>query len=194
MARFMMRRFGSVLPRPRVLDLGCGAGAQTLWLAMNSFVVDAVDASPAAVKRAKELVNRWVPFNGALFHVADARHLPFGDGIFDAVVDVCTIQHVVDDQEKAVAEAFRALKPGGWLFSMMASTDHSITAFGGMSAKAHGGSSIDSLFRRYSNCHIIASASEWRFIEEYQRSARAMMIAHWIVEAQKEESCSTVRK
>lgn len=177
MARFMMRRFGAAKEtRPIwVLDLGCGSGAQTLWLAMaGGFKIDAVDASPSAIARANKLVSRFCPYAMVEFQVADARQLPFEDGIFDAVLDVGCIQHVVDDQDKAIAEAFRVLRPGGWLFSMMASPEHSISAFGDMPVKTH------------RNAHNLVS--KWAkpiIVEKYHHSDRLMTIAHWAIEAQK---------
>ncbi len=45
---------------------------------------------------------------------ADAHHLPFADGSFDAVVSFNTFEHL-SDPERAAAEIFRVLKPGGRL-------------------------------------------------------------------------------
>lgn len=45
---------------------------------------------------------------------ADAHHLPFADASFDAVVSFNTFEHL-SDPDRAAAEIFRVLKPGGWL-------------------------------------------------------------------------------
>src|ERR1700676_2864379 len=37
----------------RALDLGCGTGANAVWLAQQGFAVVGVDVSPAAVERAR---------------------------------------------------------------------------------------------------------------------------------------------
>jgi len=44
--------------------------------------------------------------------VADVRDLPFGDGSFDAIYSMGTIEHF-DETERAVEEMARVLKPGG---------------------------------------------------------------------------------
>lgn len=173
MARFMMRRFGATTSPKWVLDLGCGAGAQTLWLAMHGFVVDAVDSSAAAVARAEKWVTRWAPYTSVTFHAADARGLPFHDGLFDAVVDVCTLQHVVDGQEKAINEAYRVLKSGGWLFSMMATDNHSLGAFGDMPTRPI----VLNEPLPFRGC---------KTVESYRHTDRGLDIDHLVIEAQKE--------
>jgi ubiquinone/menaquinone biosynthesis C-methylase UbiE len=132
MARFIMRTFGDRRgPPPKVLDLGCGAGAQTVWLAQNGFLADGMDISEMAIQRAKDWADR-LNLHAIRFRRADATSLPFPDNYYDAVVDVGCLQHVVDDRAKAIGEVGRILKTEGWLFSMFASDDHSIAAFGGL--------------------------------------------------------------
>ena len=46
---------------------------------------------------------------------ADAHNLPFADACFDAVVTFNTFEHLADP-DRAAAELFRVLKPGGRLF------------------------------------------------------------------------------
>jgi SAM-dependent methyltransferase len=48
------------------------------------------------------------------FREADGRALPFEDGGFDVVVFDSTLSHV-PGPERALAEAARVLRPGGWL-------------------------------------------------------------------------------
>jgi ubiquinone/menaquinone biosynthesis C-methylase UbiE len=98
--------------RGRVLEIGGGTGFN---LAHYPLAVDEVvftEPSPAmrerAGRRAREL-GRPVQVTEA-----SAERLPFGDGEFDTVVStlvLCT----VGDQERALAEIRRVLKPGGSL-------------------------------------------------------------------------------
>lgn len=50
----LVRVFGEGLIRPcPVLELGCGTGADAVWLAKRKFDVTAVDVSPMAIERAR---------------------------------------------------------------------------------------------------------------------------------------------
>ncbi|WP_218934151.1 class I SAM-dependent methyltransferase [Rosistilla ulvae] len=46
----------------------------------------------------------------------DARHMPFGDNQFDVITSVSVLEHV-RDLELAVAEMFRVVRPGGYLWA-----------------------------------------------------------------------------
>jgi 2-polyprenyl-3-methyl-5-hydroxy-6-metoxy-1,4-benzoquinol methylase len=54
MIRFVARRFYSTTDRGsiRILDLGCGAGTQTWYLAREGFDVSAIDGSQVGIDRA----------------------------------------------------------------------------------------------------------------------------------------------
>jgi SAM-dependent methyltransferase len=52
--------------------------------------------------------------------VADAHHLPFADGVFEAVVTFNTFEHLYDPP-RAARELHRVLKPGGRLLLLTAS-------------------------------------------------------------------------
>ena len=57
------------------------------------------------------------------FRVADAQDLPFKRGSFDAVVAVHVLYHV-PDQDRALSEVRRVLKPGGRFYASTNSRDH----------------------------------------------------------------------
>ncbi len=95
------------------LEIGCGLGrgARVLVDKMGFESVSALDLETALVMRA----HRRLP--GRLrtkisFFAADAQDLPFGDSIFDAVVNYGIIHHVVD-WRRCIREVARVLKPGG---------------------------------------------------------------------------------
>ena len=100
----------------RVLDIGCGPG----WFWANvadrlpeGFALMLADLSDGMVAEAVErcaALRAW-SVGG---RQADAAHLPFADSSFDTVVAMHMMYHVAD-QAAAIAEAFRVLKPGGWL-------------------------------------------------------------------------------
>lgn len=96
-----------------VLEVGCGNGKTLQALARRSPHVTAVDISPEAVALARRR-----PATAEIgLAVADARHLPFRDEVFDAVFLVHVTGHLPELGRKAVAaEAVRVLRPGGTLF------------------------------------------------------------------------------
>jgi ubiquinone/menaquinone biosynthesis C-methylase UbiE len=101
----------------RVLDLGCGTGVLTRMIGDRldgtaggeSVGIDAA-AKMIGVARKK----RATPT--CRFEVMAAEALGFDDGIFDGVVSSLFFHHVpLDLKQKALAEAFRVLKPDGRL-------------------------------------------------------------------------------
>lgn len=90
----------------RILDVGCGTGkGQESFGTLGS--VYGVDFSQDALEFCHQR---------GLLRVAraDAQALPLQDNSLDVVVTLDTIEHVPDDQ-KAIAEIARVLKPGGHL-------------------------------------------------------------------------------
>jgi ubiquinone/menaquinone biosynthesis C-methylase UbiE len=103
-------------PGDQVLDIGCGPA--WFWAASEGHFpkglhLTLADQSEGMVNEAKE---RCAPLGFASLtgRQADAAALPFADGSFDVVIAMHMLYHVAD-QEKAVAEMHRVLKPGGTL-------------------------------------------------------------------------------
>ena len=101
----------------RVLDVGCGGGRLAMVFAARvapSGSVDGIDAAAEMIKLATARARRHgLP---AHFQAAFAQRLPFADTSFDAVACTLALHHVAeDDQQAAVVEMHRVLKPGGRL-------------------------------------------------------------------------------
>jgi malonyl-CoA O-methyltransferase len=91
-----------------VLDLGCGTGRHTVWLAEAGAMVTAVDFSPgmlAEARRKPQLAQvRFIPHD---LH----QPLPFADESFDVVVNGLVLEHL-KDMPSFFTEIRRVLKPG----------------------------------------------------------------------------------
>jgi SAM-dependent methyltransferase len=98
-------------PGASVIDVGCGSGWTTLFLAEAGFEALGYDLAPANVELARERAARWGA--SARFEVADMDALPGGPPadaalIFDAL-------HHTAGQQAALRGVHDRLKPGGWL-------------------------------------------------------------------------------
>ena len=100
-------------PGARVLEVGCGTGVLTRALARWPGIkaVVGVDTAPSLLDKARELA---ADLPNVAFQEADGRSLPFEAGAFDVVMFDSTLSHVAQPED-ALAQAFRVLRPAGWL-------------------------------------------------------------------------------
>lgn len=100
----------------RALDLGCGTGTLTLLAKRQhpGVAVFGLDADPQAlaIARAKAARAGLAP----MFDEGLATALPYPDDFFDRVLSSLVLHHLTrDEKRRALAEAFRTLRPGGEL-------------------------------------------------------------------------------
>jgi ubiquinone/menaquinone biosynthesis C-methylase UbiE len=102
-----------------ILEVGCGSGAFTISAARASGIkgeVYALDIQPRMLMQLKKKLSR--PENRDIKNIklveGDAHKLPFNDNSFDVVYTVTVLQEL-QDQNIALKEMKRVLKPGGIL-------------------------------------------------------------------------------
>jgi len=109
----------------RVLDMGCGRGAVLTAVARRlpagrAAGVDLWSRSDQS-GNSSDVTARNASLEGVADRIevqtGDMRALPFPEGAFDVVVSSLAIHNISSDEgrAKAIAEAFRVLKPGGRL-------------------------------------------------------------------------------
>ncbi|MFA5270450.1 MAG: class I SAM-dependent methyltransferase [Patescibacteria group bacterium] len=108
------------VPQGRVLDLGAGAGIDSIYFASKGHIVEATDLSDTALNRIREdlppeLVN-VVTIKG----LDVSQPFPYPDGSFDAVYASVSI-HYFDDKttEQIFSEIHRVIKPNGIVALML---------------------------------------------------------------------------
>lgn len=91
--------------RPRILDIGCGTGANLEMLAEFG-EAEGVDVSSDALAfcRQRGLQN---------VHQGEAEHLPYEDSSFDLVTALDVVEHL-DNDVAGLSEMRRVLRPGGF--------------------------------------------------------------------------------
>ncbi|MFE3096812.1 SAM-dependent methyltransferase [Streptomyces sp. NPDC059248] len=111
------------LPPGDVLDLGCGEGGDTLWLARNGWRVTAVDVSAVVVERVGELARAHGLGDRVTAEQHDLR-TSFPRGTFD-LVSAHYLHTPLDlDRATVLRTAADALRPGGLLLVV----DHGSTS------------------------------------------------------------------
>jgi ubiquinone/menaquinone biosynthesis C-methylase UbiE len=107
--RFILEQLGDVTGK-KLLDLGCGAGENSVYFAKKGARCVATDYSPGMVEVALKLAeNNGVKIEGM---TANAMQLDFPDNSFD-IVYASNLLHHLPDPKMAIGEMQRVLKPGG---------------------------------------------------------------------------------
>jgi ubiquinone/menaquinone biosynthesis C-methylase UbiE len=101
-----------LVKKGKALDLCCGAGTNTVYMAKKDFDVVAIDISPTAIKIAKKKAQQGrVSID---FLMESFTDLSFEDEAFNFVFDMGCFHHVeVQDRAKFIKGVFRVLKKEG---------------------------------------------------------------------------------
>ena len=94
----------------RLLDAGCGTGGNLAALQKHGFHCEGFDFSPVAVEFCRARGLEQVSLGSIL-------EIPYPDCTFDIVISCDVLNDAgTADEEQALSELFRVLKPGGRLF------------------------------------------------------------------------------
>lgn len=109
----VMRQVLGKVPARSVLELGCGTGKNTGWLAARFGKVSAADLSEEMLKQAARKHRRQAV---SFLRLDIKAPWPFADGSFDLVTCNLVLEHIAD-LAPLYRQAFRVLSPGGHMFA-----------------------------------------------------------------------------
>lgn len=100
----------------KVLDLACGSGRYSFYLAKKGFEVHGIDISEGAIKRVRRLLKSYnLEGNfqvGSMFNV-----LPYDTNYFDAVICIRSLNHgLIENIRNTIKEIERILKARGIVY------------------------------------------------------------------------------
>ncbi|WP_313333199.1 class I SAM-dependent methyltransferase [Sphingobium yanoikuyae] len=112
-------------PAPaRILDLGCGGGWTSIFLARHGYEVVGQDIAADMIELARENAGLYRVGDHLQFICGDFESLDFQDH-FDAAIFFDSLHHA-EDEALAIRSAYRALKPGGILITHEPGEGHAI--------------------------------------------------------------------
>lgn len=119
--RFISRNFYGVPNRRQVkiLEIGCGPGANLWYLAREGFRFVGIDGSPTAIAQASRRLDEECPGwrEHSELHVGDVNNLPFVDESFDAAIDnECVCCNTLDMSRRIYDEVHRVLRIGAPMY------------------------------------------------------------------------------
>jgi ubiquinone/menaquinone biosynthesis C-methylase UbiE len=118
LVRFISRTFSEVNDRSKIkiLEIGCGSGANTWFLCNEGFDVFSIDISEEGIKLTKECLLKWN--KKANITKANMLDLPFEDNYFDCVIDIFSSNCLTNTEfDVFINKIYKILKKEGTYFS-----------------------------------------------------------------------------
>ena len=141
-------------PLESILDVGCGIGGSTLYLASKYRAhATGITLSPVQAERARDRAIQAGLSHHVQFEVADALSTPFADATFDLIWSLESGEHM-PDKAQFLRECCRLLKPGGRL--ILATWCHRNTTAPQSPLTTEEQKHLDELYRLYHLPYVIA--------------------------------------
>lgn len=158
-------KWADVQQASEVLDVGCGIGGSSLYLAARyRAAATGITLSPKQASRATERARAAGLAATTQFLVSDALNMPFADNSFDFVWSLESGEHM-PDKVKFMRELGRVLKPGGKLLMVTwchrPTDQHPLT----VDEQNH----LQEIYRVYCLPHVIS-------LPEYEQIARSLSL------------------
>jgi SAM-dependent methyltransferase len=118
--RFIARNFYKAPSREevKILEVGCGPGANLWYLAREGFNVFGLDGSKTAIQQAETRLSKEIYGWKGELQVGDMRQLPYEESFFNAIIDNEAVYcNSFDDSVLIYKGLARVLKPGGKLYA-----------------------------------------------------------------------------
>lgn len=106
-----------------VLDLGCGTGRHTIYLASNGFEVSACDISKTGIEITKTRAEKY-GFENIRYGIENMYNMSYKDERFDAILCIWVQGHGMREEiQNGINEAHRILKDKGTFFTDFVTVD-----------------------------------------------------------------------
>ena len=115
---------GRIAPGARVVDAGCGAGRNLVYLLQSGYEVFAADADPRAVETVRALAARLASFPDDHFRVEPVEAMTFPSGFADVAISSAVLHFARDDEhfDAMLNGTWRLVARGGFMFCRLASS------------------------------------------------------------------------
>jgi len=111
-----LNKSGVNIRKIKGLEIGCGKGRNTIWLAKNGLSMSGFDFSEIAIENAKKRILNIA--NSPKFVVADiTEKWPYENDTLDLIIDCFSLIEITGDIKFVFKEIDRVLRPGGYFFS-----------------------------------------------------------------------------
>jgi SAM-dependent methyltransferase len=116
---------GRIQPGMRILDAGCGAGRNLVYLLRQGYEVCGADSDPQAIAAVRRLATQLAPaLSAGNFRLEPVEAMSFPAAFADVVLSSAVLHFARDDDHfrAMIQGTWRVLRPGGMLFCRLAST------------------------------------------------------------------------